>query len=111
MGQRARDRTLRQRLADLAWTTYVRLPAATGGYATTRDLRIPMRDGVELLADLFEPAEPAGTVLVSSPYGWNLVGAAMTGGMFASRGYRVVLVRCRGTFGSGGTFEPFRREV
>jgi putative CocE/NonD family hydrolase len=112
MSQRARDRTLRQRLADLAWTTYVRLPAATGGYATTRDLRIPMRDGVELLADLFEPREPAaGTVLVSSPYGWNLVGAAMTGGMFASRGYRVVLVRCRGTFGSGGTFEPFRREV
>jgi putative CocE/NonD family hydrolase len=71
-----------------------------------------MRDGVELLADLYEPTGPAsGTILVSSPYGWNLIGAAMTGGVFACRGYRVLLVRCRGTFGSGGTFEPFMREV
>ncbi|MEU4524630.1 CocE/NonD family hydrolase [Amycolatopsis sp. NPDC024027] len=52
-----------------------------------------------------------GTILVTSPYGWNLYGAAMTGGMFAGRGYRVLLVRCRGTFGSGGTFEPFMREA
>lgn len=101
-----------QRLVDLLWTRYVGLPARTTGYAVTRDVPIPMRDGVDLLADVHEPTGPAsGTILVSSPYGWNVVGAAMTGGVFAGRGYRVVLVRCRGTFGSGGTFEPFLREV
>lgn len=112
MSQRARDRTLGQRLADRQWTKYARLPAPTSDYAVVRDLRITMRDGVELLADRYEPKGSAsGTILVTSPYGWNLVGAAMSGGMFASRGYRVVLVRCRGTFGSGGTFEPFLREA
>jgi uncharacterized protein len=112
MSQPAEDRTLWQRLADLQWSKYARLPAPTSSYATTRDLRIPMRDRVELLADLYEPNGPvSGTILVTSPYGWNLVGAAMTAGVFACRGYRVVLVRCRGTFGSGGTFEPFMREL
>lgn len=112
MDQRTRDRTPGQRLADRQWTKYARLPAPTSDYSVTRDVRIPMRDGVELLADILLPKGPAsGTVLVSSPYGVNLVGSAMTGGTFANRGYRVVLVRCRGTFGSGGTFEPFMREV
>jgi uncharacterized protein len=112
MSQRAKDRTLGQRLADLLWTKYARLPAQTSTYVGLRNVRIPMRDGVELLADLYEPKEPAsGTILVTSPYGWNLVGAAMTAGMFASRGYRTLLGRCRGTFGSGGTYEPFMREV
>jgi len=112
MDQPARDRTFGQRIADEQWSKYARLPAATSSYATTRNLHIPMRDGVELLGDLYEPSTPAlGTILITSPYGWNLIGAAMTGGVFACRGYRVVLVRCRGTFGSGGTFEPFMREV
>ncbi|GAA0437066.1 hypothetical protein Acor_50240 [Acrocarpospora corrugata] len=112
MNQRAKDRTLGERLADLLWTKYARLPASTSDYSVTRDVRIPMRDGVELLANLLEPKGPAsGTLLVSSPYGTNAMGSAMTGGMFAGRGYRVVLVRCRGTFGSGGAFEPFMREV
>jgi putative CocE/NonD family hydrolase len=35
----------------------------------------------------------------------------MMGGVFACRGYRVLLVRCRGTFGSGGVFEPFVQEA
>ena len=112
MDRRARERTLAQRLVDLQWTKYARLPGATTGYAVLRDLPIPMRDGVALLADLYEPKAPAsGTILVTSPYGWELFGSAMYGGMFAGRGYRVVLVRCRGTFGSGGVFEPFLREV
>jgi putative CocE/NonD family hydrolase len=113
MNQHAKDRTLGQRLVDRQWAKYARLPAPTSDYAMTRDLRIPMRDGVELLADLYEPKEPApGTILMTSPYGWNMVGAAMAGGsLFASRGYRAVQVRCRGTFGSGGTFEPHMRDV
>lgn len=83
----------------------------TSDYAVVRDERITMRDGVPLLADVFEPhGRSAGTMLMISPYGWGLGASAMYGGMFAGRGYRVVLVRCRGTFGSGGTFDPFRQE-
>jgi predicted acyl esterase len=112
MNQGTKDRTLGQRLADLQWTKYARLPAPTSDYSVTRNARIPMRDGVELLANILQPKGPAsGTLLVTSPYGTNSLGSAMTGGLFASRGYRVVLVRCRGTFGSGGTFEPFMREI
>lgn len=112
MDQPATDRTLAQRLVDWQWAKYSRLPDATTSYTVTRDLRVPMRDGVELLADIYEPKSTvSGTILVTSPYGWNLVGAAMTGGVFVGRGYRVVLVRCRGTFGSGGTFDPFRQEA
>ncbi|WP_432829782.1 CocE/NonD family hydrolase [Dactylosporangium sp. CA-092794] len=112
MNQRAKDRTFWQRLADQQWSKYVRLPAPTNSYTATRDVRIPMRDGVELLADVYEPKGPvSGTILVTSPYGYNLIGTAMTGGVFFCHGYRVVLVRCRGTFGSGGTFEPFMGEA
>lgn len=112
MNQRAEDRTLGLRLFDRQWGKYAQLPAPTSDYTVTRDLRIPMRDGVELLADLLEPKGRAlGTLLISSCYGTGIGGTAMTGGVFALRGYRVVLVRCRGTFGSGGTFEPFSQEA
>ena len=90
----------------------MRLPAPTSDHVVTRDLPIPMRDGVTLLADLHEPTGAVkGTVLVRSPYGWPTATAAFMGGVFARRGYRVVLARCRGTFGSGGAFEPMRHEV
>ena len=89
-----------------------RLPPPTSDHTITRDLRIPTRDGVDLLADLYEPTGPVtGTILVRSPYGWTAPTAAFMGGVFARRGYRVVLARCRGTFGSGGTFEPMQHEV
>jgi hypothetical protein len=35
MNQRAKDRTLGQRLVDLQWTKYARLPAATSDYAVS----------------------------------------------------------------------------
>src|SRR4051812_38155591 len=38
MDQRAMDRTLGQRIADVLWSKYTRLPAATTSYALTRDL-------------------------------------------------------------------------
>ena len=107
-----RPRTLLQRLADRIATRIQRLPSPTNTYSVTRDLRIPMRDGVSLIADLYTPTDNAkGTLLLRSPYGWQLPFAALSGGVYAGRGYRVVLARCRGTFGSGGTFEPMRREI
>ena len=81
-------------------------------YTVSRNVGIPTRDGVELLADVYAPAiDSRGTILVRSPYGWSLPMAVLNGAVYANRGYHVVLARCRGTFGSGGTFEPMVHEV
>ena len=71
-----------------------------------------MRDGVELVADVYEPTgEVVGTLLARGPYGrafpFNLVFADLQ----AARGYRVVLQSVRGTFGSGGEFSPMVNEA
>lgn len=108
----ATPRTRVQRVLDSVLTRLWRLPAQTSSYTVTRDLRVPMRDGAVLLADLYTPTGPVkGTVLVRSPYGWAAPMAGLSGTVYASRGYQVVLARCRGTFGSGGAFEPFIHEV
>src|SRR5262245_15577754 len=71
-----------------------------------RGLRVPMDDGVLLLADVYHPAGDASapTVLLRSPYGRSVGG--LLGELYARRGFRVVIESCRGTFGSGGTFQP-----
>src|SRR4051794_39122772 len=104
MKQQAKNRTLGQRFVDWRWGKHTKLPAPRTDYTTTYDVRIPMRDGVELLANLLEPKGTAsGTVLVASPYGINMVGQAMTGGVMAPRGHRGVLGKSRGTLRAGGT--------
>ena len=71
-----------------------------------------MRDGVELIADHYAPTTSTtnGTILLRGPYGRSAAGS-LDGRLFAARGYHVVFQSCRGTFGSGGTFEPMVREV
>ncbi len=78
-----------------------------------RDVRIPMRDGVELLATHFVPttSDPAGTLLVRCPYGRGFPMSTLFGSVYAARGYHVVLQSVRGTFGSGGEFIPMVNEV
>jgi uncharacterized protein len=73
-----------------------------------RGVRVPMDDGVELAADVYTPAGtgPHPTILVRSPYGRGGPLGLLLGRVFAERGYRVVMQSCRGTFGSGGVFEP-----
>jgi uncharacterized protein len=101
-----------QRLADAAVGRMLKLPGATGAYTVSRDLAIPARDGAVLRANVLHPAGPVrGTVLIRSPYGFDTLAGALYGGVFAARGYRVVQARVRGTFGSGGTFDPFRYDV
>jgi putative CocE/NonD family hydrolase len=112
MVQMTRRRSFLQRTLDRQWLKYLRLAPTIAGYSITRDIPIPMRDRVILLGDILEPDAPAkGTILITSPYGWNVVATALTGGVFVCRDFRVVLVRCRGTFGSGGVFEPFMHEI
>ncbi len=89
----------------------LRLPAPTTGY-TVSTVAIPMRDGVELLADHYVPVgEPVGTVLMRGPYGRGFPFSLMFGALYAARGYRVLLQSVRGTFGSGGVFTPMVHEV
>jgi uncharacterized protein len=72
-----------------------------------------MRDGVRLVADHYAPTTPSpvGTVLVRGPYGRGFPFSLVFARLYAARGYHVVLQSVRGTFGSGGVFEPMVNEV
>lgn len=78
-----------------------------------RDLRVPMPDGVELLANRWAPrtnGDGLPTVLIRTPYGRSGPFAITMARPFAERGFQVLIQSTRGGFGSGGAFEPFRRE-
>ena len=90
---------------------YLKLPPAeTYAVEVERDLPVPMPDGAVLLADHYYP--PKGgkrpTILVRSPYGRAGLIGEMFALAFAERGFQMLLQSCRGTFGSGGEFYPFR---
>ena len=76
-----------------------------------RDVSIPMRDGVALVADVYRPAEGRWPVLVQrSPYGRipfpdNFV--SLNPVTAAAKGFAVIVQDVRGRGGSGGDFEPF----
>jgi uncharacterized protein len=83
-------------------------PAKSHAVKVERDLQIAMPDGAILLADRYLPANGSGPlVLVRSPYGRKAMFGALFGTIFAERGLQVLMQSCRGTFGSGGTFDPF----
>ncbi|UQX13215.1 CocE/NonD family hydrolase [Candidatus Mycobacterium methanotrophicum] len=89
----------------------LRLPARTSGYTVSR-VTIPMRDGVELVADHYVPAgEPVGTLLLRGPYGRGFPFSLLYGALYAARGYHVLMQSVRGTFDSGGTFAPMAHEA
>ena len=91
--------------------TLRRLPPPSTGYTVRRE-HIPMRDGVQLRADHYQPTgEVAGTLLVRCPYGRKFPFSLVFARMYAARGYRVILQSVRGTFGSGGVFEPMVNEA
>src|SRR5579863_1634818 len=99
-----RKMSLVSRLLGLLW----HLPAPITRDIGTQPLRIPMRDGPELLADRYYsrngPAQP--TVLIRSCYGRGTF-LKPVAALFVERGMQVVIQSCRGTDGSQGTFRPF----
>jgi uncharacterized protein len=106
-------RALPRRFAGRALGRMLRLPAPTTGY-TVSSVKIPMRDGVELVADHYEPTgdtEPVGTLLLRGPYGRGFPYSLLFGALHAARGYRVLIQSVRGTFGSGGVFQPMVHEA
>jgi len=86
------------------------LPPATHTFTIDETLRVTLSDGVVLRAARWIPDGEAHAPLViyRTPYGRRVQpGEAM---LLAERGYQVLVVSCRGTFGSGGTFTPFEDE-
>jgi putative CocE/NonD family hydrolase len=99
------------RVQTRALSRALRLPEATTPHVDVRrDIPVPMPDGVTLLADLYRPrgAGPSPTVVVRTPYGRTGMMALLSARLLAERGLQVLLQSCRGTFGSGGTLDPFR---
>ena len=81
-----------------------------------RDIRIPMRDGVEPCADVWFASQPSAPVLLTRlPYGKD--GDSFTVPLMppiermTAAGYAVVVEECRGTFGSDGDFRAFEADV
>ncbi|KAF4871600.1 Cocaine esterase [Colletotrichum siamense] len=100
-----------------------------------KDIRIPLRDGVDLLADIFRPLtsdnEPVPAIMPWSPYGktgtgiqqldmlpWRVgVPRSATSGLekweapdpaeWVARGYAVVNIDARGSFKSGGDLHVY----
>src|SRR2546426_7549011 len=82
--------------------------AGAGGVVVTRDVMVPMRDGVHLATDVYRPRPDSGaateklpTILVRSPYGRGLDPLAPS---WAAHGYAVVVQDTRGRYQSEGVW-------
>lgn len=86
------------------------LPPRTNGVRKTRNIALPMADGVVLMTDHFAPKGkgPFPTILMRLPYGRRGFGGIAEA--YAERGFHVVLQACRGTEKSGGDFDPLTNE-
>jgi putative CocE/NonD family hydrolase len=71
---------------------------------------VPMRDGINLLTDLYRPQSAAKSpvILIRTPYQKNMMEPQAA--YYARRGYVVAVQNCRGRFGSAGEWEPFVHE-
>jgi uncharacterized protein len=112
VGVTARPMTRRQRVVDAATTRAFGLPPVRGDYEVTSSIPVLARDGARLLTEHFAPQGRAlGTVLIRSPYQRIGVMSQVLAGVFAARGYHLVLQSCRGTFGSDGDYIPGGAEI
>ncbi len=75
-------------------------------------VRVPMRDGVRLCANVFRPAGAARVpaILIRTPYGKG-VDLNPNYQAFVDRGYAMVIQDVRGRFDSKGVFNPFYQET
>ena len=74
------------------------------------DVKVLMRDGVRLSADIYLPrgAPPVPAVLIRTPYSNNGDSLIERGRRLAASGYACVVQDCRGRWDSDGAFYPFR---
>jgi putative CocE/NonD family hydrolase len=76
------------------------------------DVRVPMRDGTELSADVYRPDADGRfpVILVRTPYSNNTDRYPDLGRFFAARGFALVVQDVRGRFDSDGAFHAFVNE-
>lgn len=81
-------------------------PPVPAGVVVDRGVRIPLRDGAHLNANVYRPAgkEPLPVVWTLTPY--KAATYHERGLAFAQQGYVFAVVDVRGSGGSEGTFEP-----
>ncbi|MCX5199333.1 CocE/NonD family hydrolase [Streptomyces sp. NBC_00249] len=93
--------------------TWRRLPAKLHDVGWEPGLVVPAADGSPLITDHYFPRAEGDfpTLLVRSPYGRGLPWSPMYGLLFAEQGFHVIVQSCRGTGGSGGTFDLWRNEA
>ena len=94
---------------------YRNLSAARYKTVTMNNVAVPMRDGIALHADIHRPegSERFPALIAISPYPRQMQHLGLPVGFieagqtdfFVPRGYTHVIVNCRGTGGSGGTYE------
>ena len=96
-------------LADLIWTCSSTPDRARPGRVLS-DVMVEMRDGISLATDVYLPdtGGPFATVMIRLPYGKTVdyCGVAEIARHWNRKGYAFVGQDCRGTYGSGGVFDP-----
>jgi putative CocE/NonD family hydrolase len=98
----------------------------TGGIIFEADLRVPMRDGIGLAADVYRPSDggPFPVLLERTPYDKSAPSRsertaavaqprsrAEVAGYFVRHGYAVVYQDCRGRYKSAGRFTKYLSEA
>jgi hypothetical protein len=84
---------------------------AEAGITRRFNVRIPLRDGITLAADLALPEQrPAPAVVSRTPYGRSGEPQSRRSGVYAEAGYAFLSVDVRGRGDSDGTFEPYRND-
>lgn len=106
-------------------------PTVHDGVIVMRDVKVPMRDGVELATDIYLPASCAGrehetfpVIMERTPYGKHLpsrserepgdsepLARSEVAAFFVRHGYAVVYQDCRGRYGSGGGFTKYTNDA
>lgn len=76
-------------------------------------LRIPMRDGIRLAANLYLPSSNNRypIILIRTPYGQPPSGLSQNQQRIVEHGFGLVIQSVRGRHASEGRFEPMRQEV
>lgn len=84
--------------------------AVNPAVVTQTTAEVSMRDGIVLMADVYQAdvSKPQPVLLMRTPY--NKQGARPTAERFAAAGYTVVVQDCRGCFQSPGDFVPYNSE-
>ena len=105
-----------------AWVSQTRIRCADAPSAAARPsvvveegVAVPMRDGVELRADVYRPDGdgPVPALLSRTPYDRTLrltLAAALDPDAAVEAGFALVCQDVRGQYGSDGEFSPFRSE-